>query len=483
MEFTVENLNALILEKEKIRKDIPSFSKEINLFYKSLKGLSLAELQLLFPAQASIIEKSNFDCMNEIISDSGSKDLLPENTVSSLMSMFSFSNISQTKTENFEADTKLLQAIFFFFLRDIAVRSNQKLCKYFDTALSRKVWYKPEVQAEILNQICAFTGLIRRTPYQTTDFTKLSGKHFKSNECILRLFYNFMRDKQYIAEGIINELNFVREQQRSILDIWPNTKKTNFNSSDAQKEIDIKNKNFEILKKLDFGINYSNFKQTLFKSDKALEKSIKRPITIKCFPESEWIMNPEFKGRKNNRRKIIANYSERASIKSALSHKFLYSERNILTHMSENFAVYKLFTKIYPPDEENFRNELFLHSLFDARQYLIGLEKSDVRDELIKILNHYFSIIVSKTKLSSDSVEEIWNEVFDKNGNCTLNPDDLSETNVSSILDEDQLIHFKKFMNFLYCSESSNHDFFVRNSFRFELYLIYLTFEIAKLDK
>ena len=124
----MEKLNALILEKEKIRKDIPSFSKEINLFYKSLKGLSLAELQLLFPAQASIIEKSNFDCMNEIISGSDSKDLLPENTVSSLMSMFSFSNISQTKTENFEADTKLLQAIFFFFLRDIAVRSNQKLC-------------------------------------------------------------------------------------------------------------------------------------------------------------------------------------------------------------------------------------------------------------------------------------------------------------------------------------------------------------------
>ena len=194
-------------------------------------------------------------------------------------------------------------------------------------------------------------------------------------------------------------------------------------------------------------------------------------------------MNPEFKGRKDHQRRIIANYSERDSIKSALSHKFLYSERNLLTHMSENFAVYKLFTKIYPPDEENYRNELFLHSLFDARQYLLGLEKSDVRDELLKILNHYFSIILSKTKLSSDSAGELWEEVFDKNGNCTLNDADLRETNVSCRLDEYELIHFKKFMNFLYCSESSSHDFFVRNSFRFELYLIYLTFEFAKMDK
>ena len=81
----------------------------------------------------------------------------------------------------------------------------------------------------------------------------------------------------------VNEINFVREQQKTILQIYPNTRKKDYSDSSAQKEIDQKLANLEKLKQLDFGFEDSGFTQVFFEGDKKLESYFTRKIICRFF--------------------------------------------------------------------------------------------------------------------------------------------------------------------------------------------------------
>ncbi len=279
-------------------------------------------------------------------------------------------------------------------------------------------------------------------------------------------------------------MNFVREQQKNILPVFPNTRKTNYRTSVAKNEIKNKKENLEKLRKLDFGFKDLQYSQSFFAGSEDLKETFIRPIECKCFQETEleWEHEP-YLDKRNQRRKIIAKKSERAANKSALYNKFLYSERNMLTHVSENFAVFKLFSREYNSYEKKFWEELVLDSMYDVRAYIAAMTDKSVSKKLMTILNHYLKKITDALDIQNASLEERWNYLFDPNGELDLEPEELKKTNIFNILDEDEQIHFKRFMGLMYCAENDENDFFDRNRICIQLYLIHISFNLSKFDK
>ena len=135
---------------------------------------------------------------------------------------------------------------------------------------------------------------------------------------------------------------------------------------------------------------------------------------------------------------------------------------------------------------------LVFQAFFDSYKYLCELKKDPAQKEntekLIIILNHYFKKITDPLNINAANKEELWHKVFNfekETDNLALDPDEISKTNIynEDVLDKDEFDHLKKFMSFLYCSENEEEDFFEKHSFAIQIYLIYLTFELAKMDK
>lgn len=466
-------------------------------FYDSLKDLGIDSLKKIFPAPRAVVEQNNFDAVSNIIG----ADSIEEIAFTS-MALFRHNNIQKEDTESFRKDTELLQAVFFFFCRELIEVSDSKksdakkqnLLELFDEYLEKGEWYNCEKQVWLLNQVCAALPFFKENPFSKIDFTSFEGNRFEANETILRLIANFSCIGESLPkEKLISEMNFIREQQKALLPVWPNTKKCDYSEFEADEEIRKSLSNLETLKKIDFGFGDSDFMQFFFVNDEKLkaQNQFKRKITCKFFQESEMAWkngDPIWKNR-GKISKILARKDDRTTNRSALNHKFLYPERNMVTHISENFAVYNLFGKEYKESQSHYWERLVLHSLFDSHQYLLNLQKSEncapVVGKLLAVLNHYFKKIVSRLEIEVEDDEQLWQKIFADNGKLKINEKQYEKTNLynSNVLDTDEILHLRKFMSFLYCTGNEAEDFFEKNKLAIQIYLIYLTFEFAKMDK
>lgn len=469
------NIEILIEKKNRLRDSFKENPDEVLDFYNSLKSLDLINLKKIFPSPRAVIEQEIFDTTSEIISADSMEECARVS-----VALFRRKNTEESNPELFEKDLLLLQALFFYLLRDICNEDTD----LFDLALQNGSWFSAKKQTELLNSICSKLNFSNKAPFSNIDFRNLKGNHFEQNESLLRIFYNFMHPRLYLKEGIVNELNFVREQQKLILPVMPNLRKTNWKKADALRERDQKEANLKLLNQLDSGFYDLSYSQSFFSFDEKYKKSFIRPVMCRCFVESllEWDKKPDFDNH-SWKRKIIAKKSDRAANRSALENKFLYSERNIITHNGENFAVYNLFGKEYNKYEMKYWEELVLESMFDAYQYILEIKEADVKEKLKTILNHYFVKITQKLNLPSVPLEERWHELFGYNGALNLEDDDFIKTNIYNLLTEDEITHFKRFMGFMYCSENDESDFFERNRCRIQLYLIYISLSLSMMDK
>lgn len=492
-----EKLEKIIAEitakKEVLRGSFSDYPDKVLALYKSLKGLNIDHLKKIFHAPEAVVEQNIFNTTSAIISADTVEECLP-----SVVSLFSSKNIKKTSRKRFEEDMRLLQGVFFFLLRDICEvgtffasdERKLKIKELFDSALEEKSWYLPEKQSEILNKISKDLGFLNEAPFTDIDFTKFEGNYFKANEGILRILANFMPPENEVVprEKLINVINFVREHQESILKIFPNRKKSNYTDTEANEEITKVLTNLTKLKELDFGFKDPCFTQTFFASD----KEFRREITCKFFEESE--MEWQAGHPSLDEQMIKANKNDRFTNRSALNHKFLYPERNRITHLGANVAVYKLFDKFIDFQMFNdfqilYWEKLLLYAFFDSYQYLCELKKDPAQKEnaekLLVILEHYFKKITAPLNINAANNKELWRKVFNKDGYLKFPKEELDKTNIynNDVLDEDERAHLKKFMSFLYCSENEEIDFFEKHAFAIQIYLIYLTFELAKMDK
>ncbi len=492
-----KRIEDLIDQKKILRDNLDKNIDSLFTFYQAVKTLSIDELKKLFPAPRAVVEQNNFDATSRIISS----DTIEELAFTS-MALFRRSNTEKSNPELFRKDMELLQALFFFFIRDIVNEDENSfsesdkrvLEELFENVLQNGTWYKCEIQKEILNTICSKLNYLRNNPFSDIDFTHFKGNHFEANESILRLFVNFQESKQGSVpkDKIISELNFIREQQKSILSFYPNTYKTDYSEAEVKLEISEKAANLAKLKDLDFGFSINDFTQFVFVNDEKLnENPFVRKITCKFFQESEleWKKGDPEWSCKGKVSKILARKNDRITNKSALTNKFLYPERNMVTHISENFAVYNLFGKGYKESQIGYWESLVLYSMYDARNYLLEISNNSEQranaERLLKILNYYFKKIVGKQKnLQKKSDEELWSSIFDERGYISLKPYQLDKTNISNgkLLKDDEIKHFRKFMSFLYCSENEAVDFFEAYRTPILFYLIYLTFTFSKID-
>ena len=472
------DIKNLFKEKENCYNNI-SNPKIIKTFYDKLHNLSLIELKDLFPVPEDTISQKVFDCTNEMIAAPTIKT-----AIKSSMILFSKKTLTECSQRPYQNDMRLLQALFFFLIEEITTNSREKNTKIFEEAIQEGSWYSSDKQTELLNKLAEDLHFYRKDFFTKTDFNSLGHKHFNGNECVLRLFYNFMHPSLYAKEGIVNELNFVREQQTNILPVIPNTKKTNYKEPAAKKEIERKNENLATLKNLDFGFHDAGYRQSFFMCDERLKHPFLRPINCKCFTESEleWDKEPYF-DTKSDPRKIKAPKSIRKANDSQLKCKFLYSERNIITHSGENAAIYRLLIREYHGEEKKKWYKLMLESMYDIREYLRSFPQKSEGEKLTSILNYYLKHITNELNMNNLPPEERWARIFDENGNVKLNEEDQRKTDLFNILTDDEFTHFKRFLGLMYCSENDENDFLDRNQLRIQLYLIYLTFEFSKKDK
>lgn len=493
-------LDEIIHKKNILRDGFEESPDRVFEFYKSLKNLSelqfsvIDSLKKIFPSPPSVLEQGIFDATSEILAGSS-----VEECVGASLSIFKKDYTEKIDPVLFKKDMRLLQAVFFFFLRDLyeANGASFLLCKskealkkeideLFDFALKEKRWFLPETQTKILNKISSGINFCKDAPFTDTDFAELKGNKLEANESILRLLANFMNMEKvsFQKEKLISEMNFVREQQKLILQVYPNSRKADYSESAAEKEIKKSKANLQKLHALDFGFVDSDFTQILFANDKKNKRKMKRKITCKFFKEAElkWSREPETKELPDGRRKIFVKKDERHLNKCALECKFLYPERNGIVHVSENFAVYNLFVKGYNGHRcGSYWENLVLYALYDSHEYLLSLLQSEQKEnaeKLLVILNHYLERI--STKLNLNARESFWTQIFDEDGFIRRN--DVLETNIYSVLEEHEVNHFRKFMSFLYLSHNEEKDFFESQFFAIQMYLIYLTFEFAKMD-
>ena len=158
----------------------------------------------------------------------------------------------------------------------------------------------------------------------------------------------------------------------------------------------------------------------------------------------------------------------------------------MITHVSENFAVHKLLEKEYSGNQLKKWKEVLLDSLLDVRQYLLKMQDKTAAAKLNKILNHYFIKLTDSLEISelkNLTEEERWSYVFSPKGELKLSQGRLGKMNYYDILDDSEQIHFKRFMGLMYCAENDESDFFERNRLRIQIYLIYLSLSLSKLDK
>lgn len=478
-----KNLQQCLVNKslELKKKYKNSFAKNpflVFILYKIIPFLSLEDLKKIFPAEKAVVEQNIFDYSTQIFKAKTNDDAVENFAKSFVSEAFKKNVIQKNKPSNYEEDQKLLQKIFFFFLWDLASLQSSYNEKLFTNALKTQ-WYSNECLSNIMNQLAVKSCFNLKGKLKLPDFTGLKGIHFEQNESILRLLYNFTRPDSAIKEGILNELNFLREQQIAIIPIWPNTNKKNYSQSEADKEIQKVKANLKILKQIDFGFSDSEFKQAFFIHSQEKKKILKRPLKCKFIKETEL----EWKSLERKGSSIIAYNDDRIYLKRALSEKYLYLERNALTHLGKNFALYILFEKDFGK-EKYLSYELLLNTLFYAKNYLKHFNNSEIAEELIEIVNYFFNKTVSKLEqLKNASKKASWKLVFDKEGKLRIPSEDLPKTNIFNIFSDTELEYFKRFLNFLYCSENLTEDFILRNKTRIMLYLIYLSLEISKLDK
>lgn len=487
MKMTTEDkdfLENLISQKASLREDFKNNPFGVQSFYEALKGCGFEALKKIFPASRAVVEQGIFDATSEIISSHSIEEI-----ASVSMALFRRKNMEKSNPGLFKKDMQLLQAVFFFFLKDICGPEYKQI---FEAAQEEGSWYVAENQAELLNKICGGLKFCRSNPFEKIDFTAFTGNHFEANESILRLLANFTIEgsANVPKEKIINEINFIREQQKAILQIYPNTHKKDYSESSAQKEINQKLTNLEKLKQLDFGFEDPDFTQVFFEGDEKLKSDFTRRIICKFFVESklEWRKKQPRTKDQGKKLEIVAKPDYRFPDRSALNHKFLYPERNMITHISENFAVYNLFDREYSDSQPRYWEQLVLYAFYDAHEYLIELQsqcsKKDKKicGKLLTILNHYFGKILAPVGLSDNTEEALWQKVFDETGLITLEPKELKKTDVFSLLSEREITHLRRFLSFLFCTGNETQEFIEKNRFPIMMYLIYLTFELTKLD-
>ena len=100
----------------------------------------------------------------------------------------------------------------------------------------------------------------------------------------------------------------------------------------------------------------------------------------------------------------------------------------------------------------------------------------------INVLDYYLEKITCKLKYSYKDRKDLWNLGFDSKGYLKISKSELEKTNINSTLKDYERKHFKKFMGLLYCAENEKEDFIQKNLFKIQIYLVFLSVELAMLD-
>ena len=264
-----------------------------------------------------------------------------------------------------------IQKMMFFAISDYADAKATK------SAIEKGIWYQPETQKKILNDILASKNIPKVN--QNFDFSQFNNVAFPATETALNMLYNLARfnDSQSSLD-IIQQINFI-DEQRSRLFHYQKIKPTG-------KPLD-KDKPQNNAEKPKY------FNQFCPASRDNLEKEIKTMANIDCgFPLPVQVqLFPTFNENVFARKQKCKLFLEtdtacnlphdvfyRNRYKNMLQTRYIYPARNMATHYSKYTSTERLL------EEKNFDD--LTNFLYDVKS---RLEKEQELRKLKDTLKHY----------------------------------------------------------------------------------------------
>lgn len=456
--------------------------------FSEMKKERLEDLRKRFPAMDNYYNQKNFDTILLLYRNLNKKDqqkVAIKNITDATINLFNPAAIKKFSTKAVNENTRALQQVFYLFIKQLTeISENSSVMDLCIQSEKDGSWETPEKQCEILNAL--FDGrrqFKKKSPFtkELVDLGTVYAKNYFDFEYVLRLFNNF--GNEITKEKIINEMNYIREQQKEKIPCVINVKKTNYSSSEAKKEIGEKMANARKLKNLDSGFTVENYSQSILEEDSKNQMHFSRKLQCKFFKESdvEWNGKPYYN---SGRGKIVVLKDERIANKKALTNKYLYQERNIFTHCGSNNAIYGLFEKEYHGNDEKYWEELLLCSLYDCYVFLKKNHYQSTSDPLLNMLEEIFKKIIGKVSTEKAGYQKSnpWEMIFNSEGQCQLKKNQLEKTRIYNVLDEDEIVKLKNLLTFLYCGSHEDEDFIQQNKLTIVLYSIYMTLSLAEIS-
>lgn len=272
----------------------------------------------------------------------------------------------------------------------------------------------------ILNKLAEQMNLTKSKPFCELKFDENDTSDFNAKNIAVNILY--MLSHVNSLDAIYHEINFVREQQRAVLDCVPN-KKFRYDEEDVDDVIEVLKKNKETLKEIDSGFSLDFFQEHEFSKMAGTKKGVTRKITCKLFSESDKKFDNIHKYRSRGKYKIDYEENYRVSYRNRFSNYYLYMDRNRYTHYSNDLVIEKLLD-----------DSLSLNSLFQAvdevLNFLGKLMKSEKNvDE--KVIYAFFAALMSNSlykllckfvpekEVPPEKVQELIDAIFDSK----LDPD------------------------------------------------------------
>lgn len=452
-------------------------------FYNALTKLDIYSLKILFACKGydyihatenTLLEE--FGCTR--FTNLDSKDEKKQSVKKGSEKRYHKNNNKNNSNQNL-----LYTFIYFGILKLLASEKTKysEIIGQLVKGISQKKYNDFSYLVKILNQFSRQFGFNKENPFENISFESQKNPAVDNKEVAVNCLYMLLHTDS--LDSIYHGINFVREEQKKVLNCVPNRYFNYDSEEEALAEIAKTSRNHEILKKIDSGFNFEFLQRPGCFKIAGIKDGVRRIMTCKLFSETDKNFKNihQYKGKRN---KYKIDYEEdfRLSNENRFSNYYLYTQRNTYTHHSYDPAVFALLDDSKPK-----------HNFFDAMikiMYFFGKQHTDsnINESEKKIYEFYFSWFwgliynvlckfAPELSFSYKEPEKGLRAVFDSKGNLKKEYNDRAadfslEQNLSPV----EIDGLRKIMEFAFLSDS---DVIAANKVSVVMYIIYMCMKLT----
>lgn len=482
LEQNLRFVKGLIGLKPDLLLQYPGF---IFCLYEKLEKFDFNTLALLFDCE-KYNKTHNFDY--ELLNNFG---------YNVLTSLASEAGVSQAYDEKVEMcyqkncnQNLLCTFIYIGVLKLLAEKKDRysEIIKQLIKGISQKKHNDFSYLIENLNNFSKQFAFNKKSPFENLSFVNQKDSAFDINEVAVNILYMLLHADS--LDAIYHEINFVREQQKKVLECIANRNFTYNSKDEADDVIKRDNQNRKFLKEIDFGFNFEFLQRPDCFKISGFKYGVRRKMTCKLFSEiDKKYENFHTYQTKRNKHKIDYEEDYRITNTNRFSNYYLYLDRNAYTHHSDDFP----FLDDSKPKQTFFEvlNDVLcffdkkLDSKINEAEKIIFQKYGSLLWELIyNILCKFAPEFSFSWEESGKLFNEIFETVRDKDGNKISKlknkyNDMASYFSLEQNLTDEEIYLLKKVLKFAFLCDT---DVVSANKVSIMLYLMYMTIKLTKIQ-